>query len=187
MREEHLFNNVNPEQSVWSLLQQVPGLSEPTILKICSLFGIKRKTKINVLNNTVVKRLEKFVSKNFLVGYKLIRQMSATVTARFISRSRRGIRSRNGLPINGQRTHSNGKTPRRLRGHWVLPEVLKDPGAYYITQHNQKRVSNTLSSLLHATIKKPALPANAKRRTSLRKIKKQITQVKPRHYFPKKK
>lgn len=160
MREEHILNLKDPKQKVWDVLQQVPGLSEPSLLKICAILGIKRNAKFNTLNKDIILKLESLILRNFLVGYKLIRRMSATVTARFISRSRRGIRSRNGLPINGQRTHSNGKTPRRLRGHWVLPEVLKDPGAYYITQQNMNRISKTLTTLLHKTVQIPKIPIN---------------------------
>lgn len=89
------------------------------------------------------------------MGYKLIRLISLAVTARFISRSRRGIRSRQGLPINGQRTHSNGKTPRRLRGHWVLPEVLKNPIAFFNFNKDERKKSQ-LQELLLKLNNKPA-------------------------------
>ena len=52
----------------------------------------------------------------------------------------------------------------------VLPEVLKDPGAYYITHKNAKRVSTTLTKLLHATVLPPKLPVIRKRRKILRNL-----------------
>lgn len=42
----------------------------------------------------------------------------------------------------------------------VLPEVLKDPGAYYVTQQNMNRISKTLTILLHKTTQVPKIPIN---------------------------
>jgi small subunit ribosomal protein S13 len=131
MQETNILKIKSPKQTVWNVLSQVPGLSETLIAKICTIFQIKRNIKIEALTEDKIKEIEQYVMQNFLVGYKLIRKITQATTLRFISRSRRGIRSRKGLPINGQRTHSNGKTPRRLRGHWVLPEVLRNPIAYF--------------------------------------------------------
>lgn len=171
MQKELLFFNKDPKQTVWALLQQVPGLSETSIQKICTLFAIPRNAKVTILSETKIAQLERFVLENFFVGYKLIRQMSLAVTARFISRSRRGIRSRQGLPINGQRTHSNGKTPRRLRGHWVLPEVLKNPIAFFKFNKEEKKMSQLQELLLHL---------NKKPNFSARKLKKKWGATKPR-------
>lgn len=163
MQKEFIFIKQDPKQTVWSFLQQVPGLSETSIHKICTLFCIPRNAKVSILSETKLKQLESFILNNFLVGYKLIRQISLAVTARFISRSRRGIRSRQGLPINGQRTHSNGKTPRRLRGHWVLPEVLKNPIAFFNFNKDERKKSQ-LQELL--------LKLNNKPMFNMRKLKK---------------
>ena len=85
----------------------------------------------------------------------------------------------------GQRTHSNGKTPRRLRGHWVLPEVLKDPGAYYVTQQNMNRISKTLVTLLHNTIQVPKVPIN-KRFNYRKKINVKNKYIKNKNKYNKK-
>jgi len=141
--------------SVWKVLQAVPGLSDTTIMKICSRFGFTRVTKFTTLNSLQIRRMQRYIANNFLTGYKLARHMTLAVTKRFISRSRRGIRSRHGLPINGQRTHSNAKTPRRLRGHWVLPEVLRNPIAYFITSKNEKQVPKVITQLIKNVTKMP--------------------------------
>ena len=53
----------------------------------------------------------------------------------------------------GQRSHSNGKTSRRLRGHWVLPEVLKNPVAFLRMNPESKKKQRLLSSLAHLNLK----------------------------------
>ena len=48
----------------------------------------------------------------------------------------------------------------------VLPEVLKDPGAYYVTQQNMNRISKTLETLLHKTTQIPQIPINKRLKKS---------------------
>jgi hypothetical protein len=63
----------------------------------------------------------------------------------------------------------------------VLPEVLKDPSAYYITQQNATRISKTLTALLSTTITKPILPRKITRKLKVKLLKKsQVTKIKPR-------
>jgi small subunit ribosomal protein S13 len=183
--EERLFAEFNPNETFWNTLQQVPGLSLSSISKICALFNISRKSFMKDFTEDELKVLEQFIFSNFLVGYKLIRQMSLAVTTRFISRSRRGIRSRQGLPINGQRTHSNGKTPRRLRGHWVLPEVLRNPIAYFSFNKDKKQANALLNSLGHLK-KKPQLHVEYRNMTKAISAKiKQAHKNKNKHKYKK--
>lgn len=44
----------------------------------------------------------------------------------------------------GQRTHTNGKTPKRLRGLWVLPEVLRNPIAFFNLNKDEKKKAKLL-------------------------------------------
>ena len=67
----------------------------------------------------------------------------------------------------------------------VLPEVLKDPGAYYVTQQNMNRISKTLVTLLHNTIQVPKVPIN-KRFNYRKKINVKNKYIKNKNKYNKK-
>lgn len=169
MQEKNILRIKSSKQTVWNILCQVPGLSETLVTKICTVFQLKRNTKIGKLTEDKVKELEKYILKNFLVGYKLIRKITQATTLRFISRSRRGIRSRHGLPINGQRTHSNGKTPRRLRGLWVLPEVLRNPIAFFNFNKDEKKRAKLVDLFIDLQTKPKYFKRTIRKRWGLQK------------------
>ena len=97
-------------------LQLLPGLGERRALELCQTLGFAPNLRIQDLTGTQEASLATYLRQHYLVAGPL-----AEARARALDRLRRngsirGYRIRTGLPVRGQRTHSNGKTARRLRG-----------------------------------------------------------------------
>jgi len=73
-----------------------------------------------------------------------------------------------------QRTHSNGKTPRRLRGHWVLPEVLKNPIAFFNFNKDEKKKSQLQELLLKLNNKPIMHSRTSKKKWAVRKAPQRV-------------
>jgi len=84
------------------------------------------KTPLKEVSNEELNNLSKlFRRKKFLVGPYLERiNYIATNTLTSIN-AYRAVRANQGLPNRGQRTHTNAKTARRLRGQWQATKYAK--------------------------------------------------------------
>jgi len=114
----------NPNTTVWKALLQVPGLSVSSATYICARFGLSKNFLVKDLTDEEIKGIQKLASKNFLINKAMRTALASGFTAHYISRARRGMRLRQGLPVRGQRTRSNSKTAVRLRGYWLSERVI---------------------------------------------------------------
>jgi small subunit ribosomal protein S13 len=81
--------------------------------------GVNPDSRTRDLTDDEVVRLREYIDKNFKVEGDLRREVSQNIKRLMEIRSYRGIRHRRGLPVRGQRTHTNARTrkgPRRLVG-----------------------------------------------------------------------
>ncbi len=81
--------------------------------------GISRDTKIRDLTEEEVIRLREYIDRNFKVEGDLRREVSQNIKRKMEVGSYQGLRHRRGLPVRGQRTHTNARTrkgPRKTVG-----------------------------------------------------------------------
>ena len=81
--------------------------------------GIDESTRIRDLSEEQVKSLRDFIDASFKVEGDLRREVAQNIKRKVEIGSYQGIRHRRGLPVRGQRTHTNARTrkgPKRTVG-----------------------------------------------------------------------
>lgn len=106
-------------KTVWNTIRQAYGLSDTAIFQICARFGLNRRTRIKHLTRKDIGKINFNVSKNYILHDALRHNVAAAFTEIYSSKRRRGLRMRQGLPVNGQRTRSNAETASKLKMRWL--------------------------------------------------------------------
>lgn len=91
-------------------LTYIYGIGLSTSRKILEATGIKRETRVRNLTEDEVVKLREFIDKNYEVEGDLRRDVSQSIKRLMEIGSYKGLRHRKGLPVRGQRTHTNART-----------------------------------------------------------------------------
>jgi small subunit ribosomal protein S13 len=97
-------------------LTYIFGIGLTTSQKILRETGISPDTRVRALTEEEVVRLREFIDRNVKVEGDLRREVSQNIKRLMEIGCYRGLRHRKGLPVRGQRTHTNARTPRRQIG-----------------------------------------------------------------------
>jgi small subunit ribosomal protein S13 len=91
-------------------LTYIFGVGQGRAQQMCAALGIDENTKIRDLTDDEVVRIRHFIDSNFSVEGDLRREVSQNIKRKVEVGSYQGIRHRRGLPVRGQRTHTNART-----------------------------------------------------------------------------
>jgi small subunit ribosomal protein S13 len=91
-------------------LTYVYGIGRPTAQKICDELGLDRDTRVRDLTEEEVNRIRVYVDSNLTVEGDLRRDVQQDIKRKIEIGSYQGVRHRKGLPVRGQRTHTNART-----------------------------------------------------------------------------
>jgi small subunit ribosomal protein S13 len=97
-------------------LTYIFGIGRVTSNKLLAETGISPDTRIRDLTDTEVGRLRQVIERSLKVEGALRTEVAMNITRLMDIGSYRGSRHRRGLPVRGQRTHTNARTkkgPRR--------------------------------------------------------------------------
>ncbi len=97
-------------------LTYIYGVGRVTASKILDELSIDPSTKAKDLLDADVNRIREFIERDLRVEGDLRRQTSLNIKRLMDLGTYRGLRHRKGLPVRGQRTHTNARTrkgPRR--------------------------------------------------------------------------
>jgi small subunit ribosomal protein S13 len=97
-------------------LTYIYGIGPTTALKILDATGIDWTRKTDDLNSEEVNAIRHEVENNYKVEGDLRREVTQNIKRLMDIGCHRGYRHRRGLPVRGQRTHTNARTrkgPRR--------------------------------------------------------------------------
>jgi small subunit ribosomal protein S13 len=100
-------------------LTYIFGVGLTTSHKILRETGINPDTRVRNLTEEEVVRLREFIDRNLKVEGDLRREVGQNIKRLMEIGCYRGLRHRKGLPVRGQRTHTNARTrkgPRRQIG-----------------------------------------------------------------------
>jgi len=100
-------------------LTYIFGIGLTTSQLILRDTGISPDTRVRDLTEEEVVRLREYIDKNLKVEGDLRREVSQNIKRLMEIGCYRGLRHRKGLPVRGQRTHTNARTrkgPRRQIG-----------------------------------------------------------------------
>ncbi len=97
-------------------LTYIYGIGNVTALKIFEATKIEWNRSIDDLSADEINEIRKELEANYKVEGDLRREVAANIKRLMDSGCYRGLRHRRGLPVRGQRTHTNSRTrkgPRR--------------------------------------------------------------------------
>lgn len=100
-------------------LTYIFGIGRTTASKICAETGVNPDTRVKDLTEDEITRIRDAVDGKILVEGDLRREQSQNIKRLMDIGCYRGLRHRKGLPVRGQRTHTNARTrkgPRRQIG-----------------------------------------------------------------------
>ena len=104
------------EKKVEIGLTYIYGIGRVTARRILAATGVDASQRIRDLNDADVNRLRQEIERNYRVEGALRTEVAMNIKRLMDIGSYRGIRHRRGLPVRGQRTHTNARTkkgPRR--------------------------------------------------------------------------
>jgi small subunit ribosomal protein S13 len=98
------------EKRVEVALTYVYGIGRTTAQKVLDDTGINRDTRVRNLTEDEVSRLRAYVDQNLRVEGDLRRDVAQDIKRKIEIGCYQGVRHRKGLPVHGQRTHTNART-----------------------------------------------------------------------------
>jgi small subunit ribosomal protein S13 len=91
-------------------LTYIHGLGVNTAIKICNELKIPLLTKLNELDDIQLSSIRDYIDAKLMVEGDLRREKSMNIKRLMDLGCYRGLRHRRGLPVRGQRTHTNART-----------------------------------------------------------------------------
>jgi small subunit ribosomal protein S13 len=101
---------ISEDVSIGSFLYSISGLGFYRINFVCSLFGVRFKSRISRCSLDKLQSIETFIFDNYLVDSDLKRDTNANLSTKIKSGSYAGTRLSQNLPSRGQRTKTNART-----------------------------------------------------------------------------
>ena len=99
-------------------LTYIYGVGPSTAKEVVASAGVDPNTYVKDLTDDEVRKLRDAIDQNLTVEGDLRRERSQNVKRLMEIGAYRGLRHRRGLPVNGQRTKTNGRTrkgPKRMQ------------------------------------------------------------------------
>lgn len=98
------------EKRVEASLRYIHGIGSKRANDICNDLDIDPETRVTNLTNDEVAKIRKYIESNYRVEGDLRRDVSQNIRRKTEIGSYQGTRHRLGLPVRGQRTHTNART-----------------------------------------------------------------------------
>ena len=91
-------------------LTYIYGIGLPTAQKICAELALDPNTKVSNLTEDEVNRIRGYIDQNLKIEGDLRRDVQGDIKRKVEIGCLQGVRHRKGLPVRGQRTHTNART-----------------------------------------------------------------------------
>ena len=102
--------NIPTNKKVSVGLTYIHGIGSKTALDICQKAGVDKDKRVNDLLETEVIQIREIIDAAYKVEGELRRDVSTNIKRLMDLGNYRGLRHRRGLPVRGQRTHTNART-----------------------------------------------------------------------------
>ena len=102
--------NIPTNKRVLIALQYIHGVGAAKAQEICEKVGIASERRVNQLTDAEVLQIRETIDREYVVEGDLRREVSMNVKRLMDLGCYRGLRHRRGLPVRGQRTHTNART-----------------------------------------------------------------------------
>ena len=102
--------NIPSGKPVGIALTYIYGIGRTTSVKILDQVQIPFSQRVSELSDAEVAKVREVIDRNFRVEGDLRRDVAMNIKRLMDLGCYKGLRHRKGLPVNGQRTHTNART-----------------------------------------------------------------------------
>ncbi|MEL6337677.1 MAG: 30S ribosomal protein S13 [Pseudomonadota bacterium] len=102
--------NIPTNKRVHIALTYIHGIGGAAAREVCSSVGIGEERRVNELSDAEVLAIREYIDGNLQVEGDLRRERAVNIKRLMDLGCYRGLRHRRGLPVRGQRTHTNART-----------------------------------------------------------------------------
>ena len=102
--------NIPTNKRVEISLTYIHGIGRTKAVEICKNVGIPQERRVSELTDQEVIQIREVIDQDHVVEGDLRREVAMNVKRLMDLGCYRGIRHRKGLPLRGQRTHTNART-----------------------------------------------------------------------------
>ena len=102
--------NIPTAKRVVIALQYIHGIGAQFASEIVAKVGIPAERRVNQLTDAEVLQIRETIDRDYQVEGDLRREVSINIKRLMDLACYRGLRHRKGLPVRGQRTHTNART-----------------------------------------------------------------------------
>ncbi len=102
--------NIPTQKRVVIALQYIHGIGPKFAEAICAHVGIPADRRVNQLTDAEVLQVREAIDREYTVEGDLRREVAMNIKRLMDLGCYRGLRHRRGLPVRGQRTHTNART-----------------------------------------------------------------------------
>jgi small subunit ribosomal protein S13 len=102
--------NIPTNKRVLIALTYIHGIGRAKAAQICTALAIPAERRVNQLTDDEVLKIRELIDRDFTVEGDLRREVAMNIKRLMDLGCYRGLRHRRGLPVRGQRTHTNART-----------------------------------------------------------------------------
>ena len=102
--------NIPTQKRVQIALRYIHGIGPAKAKEICDKVGIADDRRVHDLTDSEVIQIRETIDRDYLVEGDLRREVAMNIKRLMDLGCYRGLRHRKGLPVRGQRTHTNART-----------------------------------------------------------------------------
>ena len=102
--------NIPTNKRVEIALRYIHGVGPAHAKEICEKVGILANRRVSDLTETEIIQIRETIDRDYLVEGDLRREVAMNIKRLMDLGCYRGLRHRRGLPVRGQRTHTNART-----------------------------------------------------------------------------
>ncbi|GGE51524.1 30S ribosomal protein S13 [Marinicauda pacifica] len=102
--------NIPTNKRVEIALRYIHGIGATKAREIIETVGIPAEKRVNQLTDAEILQIRETIDANYTVEGDLRREVAVNVKRLMDLGCYRGLRHRRGLPVRGQRTHTNART-----------------------------------------------------------------------------
>ena len=102
--------NIPTQKPIGVALTYIHGIGRTTAHQVCEKLSIPAERRVNQLTEDEVVRIREAIDSSVLVEGDLRRETAMNIKRLMDMACYRGLRHRKGLPVRGQRTHTNART-----------------------------------------------------------------------------
>jgi small subunit ribosomal protein S13 len=102
--------NIPTQKRVLIALTYIHGIGRTKAQEICDKIGLPSERRVHQLTDDEVLRIRELIDREYRVEGDLRRQVAMNIKRLMDLGCYRGLRHRKGLPVRGQRTHTNART-----------------------------------------------------------------------------